>query len=785
MKKHWSLLFYLGIVIIFGLAIYWIVEQGKVLEHGRTTKIEQTISRTTVVDSFELFSKSLSHNLSHPLAVLVLQIISIIICARLFGFLFNKIGQPTVIGEIVAGIVLGPSVVGLFFPEISSFIFPVASLGNLQFLSQVGLILFMFVIGMELDVNMIRQQARGAVIISHASIIIPYTLGMGLAYHLFTAYAPDTISFLSFALFMGIAMSITAFPVLARIIQERGLTKTSLGSMAITCAAADDVTAWCILAAVIAIVKAGSFVSALFTIGLALAYVLLMLLVIRPFFRRLGSIYANREMVSKPVLAIVFLIMLMSAYVTEIIGIHALFGAFLAGVIMPPDLNFRKILVDKIEDVSLVLLLPLFFVFTGLRTQIGLLSEGHMWVTCGLVILVAILGKFGGSALAAKFVGQNWKSSLSIGALMNTRGLMELIVLNIGYDLGILSPEIFAMMVLMALITTFMTGPALDLINWLMPEKTKDAVVPEPVIKKIYRVLISFGAAHSGRKLLRLAHQMLTKHPVPINITAINISYNADINPWQVPEFEKESFSKIRSEAKKLNVDVDTIYHPVLDVRKEITKITQEEQYDLILVDAGKSLLKGTLIGNVAATVKLLYPPHLFKTILGTNKLSQLLPVNDMMDEKASSFIEDAHCSVGVFIDKDFYEARRILIPIFSASDLFLLKYAGKFVHSIHSAVTILDAGGLSQSDSRWQDEILRINKTGQESIQIVMGRTIDRSVLSRFDLMLVGYENWEKLVKSKSVWLEHIPSSLIIKHIDAGTEEIRRGITPLASSEL
>jgi hypothetical protein len=341
------------------------------------------------------------------------------------------------------------------------------------------------------------------------------------------------------------------------------------------------------------------------------------------------------------------------------------------------------------------------------------------------------------------------------------------------------------MMVLMALITTFMTGPALDLINWLMPEKTKDAVVPEPVIKKIYRVLISFGAAHSGRKLLRLAHQMLTKHPVPINITAINISYNADINPWQVPEFEKESFSKIRSEAKKLNVDVDTIYHPVLDVRKEITKITQEEQYDLILVDAGKSLLKGTLIGNVAATVKLLYPPHLFKTILGTNKLSQLLPVNDMMDEKASSFIEDAHCSVGVFIDKDFYEARRILIPIFSASDLFLLKYAGKFVHSIHSAVTILDAGGLSQSDSRWQDEILRINKTGQESIQIVMGRTIDRSVLSRFDLMLVGYENWEKLVKSKSVWLEHIPSSLIIKHIDAGTEEIRRGITPLASSEL
>jgi hypothetical protein len=234
-----------------------------------------------------------------------------------------------------------------------------------------------------------------------------------------------------------------------------------------------------------------------------------------------------------------------------------------------------------------------------------------------------------------------------------------------------------------------------------------------------------------------------------------------------------------------LSLDIETIYHPVLDVRKEITKITQEEQFDFILVDAGKSLLKGTLVGNVAATAKLLYPPHLLKTLLGTNKLSQLLPVNDMMDEKATSFVADAHCSVGVFIDKDFYEARKILIPIFSSPDLFLLKYGGKFVNSTHSSVTILDAGGLSQSDSRWQEEIVRINKTGQESIQILMGRTIDKSMLSRYDLMLVSYDNWEKLVKSKSVWLEHIPSCLIIKHIDANHHEIRKGITPLASSEM
>jgi len=204
-----------------------------------------------------------------------------------------------------------------------------------------------------------------------------------------------------------------------------------------------------------------------------------MLFIIRPLLKKLGTIYNKRGLVSKPMMAIVFMVLLISAYATEIIGIHALFGAFMAGVIMPPGLKFRNIVMEKIEDVSLVLLLPLFFVFTGLRTHIGLLSQGHLWVTCGWIILVAVAGKFGGSALAAKVVGQSWRDSLSIGALMNTRGLMELVVLNIGYDLGILSPEVFTMMVIMALVTTFMTSPAMDLINWLMPEKTKPAVKGE------------------------------------------------------------------------------------------------------------------------------------------------------------------------------------------------------------------------------------------------------------------------------------------------------------------
>lgn len=476
MKKKWSTLFYVVIVAGLGTVIYWIVKQGQALQNpALTTHQIQTAKDTTISNSFHVFTDSFNHNLSEPLAVLLLQIIIIIAFARLFGFLFKKIGQPAVIGEIVAGIILGPSIIGLFFPHINHFLFPAASLGTLQFLSQIGLILFMFIIGMELDLKAIGKQAYGAVIISHASIIIPYTLGMGLAYFIYQDYAPEGISFLSFALFMGIAMSITAFPVLARILQEKGLTRSKLGALALTCAAADDFTAWCILAAVIALVKSGSSISALYTIGLAVVYVLLMLKVVRPALKRLGNVYANQEKKRTPIIALFFILLIISSYTTSIIGIHSLFGAFIAGVIMPSGFSFRKIVIDKIEDVSIVLLLPLFFVITGLRTQIGLLNEGHLWITFGWILLVAVSGKFGGSALAARMVGQSWKDSLSIGVLMNTRGLMQLIVLNIGYDLGILSPEIFAMMVLMALVTTFMTGPALDLINWLIPEKPDTA----------------------------------------------------------------------------------------------------------------------------------------------------------------------------------------------------------------------------------------------------------------------------------------------------------------------
>ncbi|MBK5721271.1 cation:proton antiporter [Dysgonomonas sp. Marseille-P4677] len=459
-KRFRTIFFYILIIGGFSTIVYWIITTGKSLENGR-----KIIATASDASSFQGFLDSFVQNLQHPAGILLLQVTIIIIFARIFGWLFNKIGQPSVVGEILAGIVLGPSLLGLYLPDVSQFIFPVQSLGNLQVLSQIGLVLFMFVIGMELNLKVLKNKAHEAVVISHASIIIPFAAGIALAFFIYSSFAPEEISFMSFSLFLGISMSITAFPVLARIIQERGIHKTKLGAIVITCAAADDITAWCLLAAVIAIVKAGSFVSSIYTILLAVGYVLFMIRVIRPFLKRTAELYNTEKGFKKSAVAIFFLVLLISSFITETIGIHALFGAFMAGVIMPSNPRFRSIFIDKIEDVALVLLLPLFFVITGLRTQIGLLNDAYLWQITGLIILVAVLGKFIGSALAARYVGQSWKDSLTIGTLMNTRGLMELVVLNIGYDLGILNNEIFAMMVIMALVTTFMTGPLLNLIG--------------------------------------------------------------------------------------------------------------------------------------------------------------------------------------------------------------------------------------------------------------------------------------------------------------------------------
>lgn len=460
--RSYTLFYLVTIGALFGI-IFWVLRAGKQLESVSLGMPSPGHSTAAVPDH------SIASALSHPLAVFILQLIVIIIAARVFGALFKRLGQPAVMGEIIAGIVLGPSVLGAFLPEATAFLFPDKSLGNLGMLSQVGLILFMFVVGMELDVEVLKKKAGAAVVISHASIVVPFGLGVILAYFMYRDFAPPGIPFYGFALFSGIAMSITAFPVLARILRERQMTQTRLGAIAITCAAADDVTAWCLLALIITVVRAGSVAGSLYILVPAVAITAVMLFAVKPLLQRLPR--RETGAMRHSTLAIVLIVMLASAWACEVIGVHALFGAFLAGVVMPMDEEFRSQLTGKIEDVALVLLLPLFFVFTGLRTQVGLLNTPGLWLVCLLVTTVAIAGKFGGSALAARFTGETWKNSLSIGFLMNTRGLMELVVLNIGYDLGILTPQVFAMMVIMAIVTTMMTSPGLNIINRLYRER--------------------------------------------------------------------------------------------------------------------------------------------------------------------------------------------------------------------------------------------------------------------------------------------------------------------------
>ncbi|WP_162932355.1 cation:proton antiporter domain-containing protein [Solimonas sp. K1W22B-7] len=406
-------------------------------------------------------SGALAHWLQHlqePLPRLLLQIVAVVIAAKLMGRVAQRFGQPPVIGEMLAGIFLGPSLFGLLLPETQAWLFPPASLGSLKLLSLIGVIVFLFGVGAELDLARLRQQRAQALLVSHASILLPFLLGVLSALALYRPYAPTGVGFASFALFMGIAMSITAFPVLARILRERGLMGTPLGETAIACAAIDDVTAWCLLALVIALGQAQGAGTALPTLVATVLFIAALVGLLRPRLARLRDGEASGRIVA------LLLFALGCAWVTEVIGVHALFGAFLAGVAVSGQRQLRELVTERIEPFAGAILLPLFFAFTGLRTQIGLL-EGADWLMCTGVIAVATLGKLGGATLASRASGQGWRDALALGALMNTRGLMELVVLNIGYDLGFLSDRIFAIMVLMALATTMMTGPLLTLLK--------------------------------------------------------------------------------------------------------------------------------------------------------------------------------------------------------------------------------------------------------------------------------------------------------------------------------
>jgi len=394
----------------------------------------------------------------------LLALAAVVLVGRLLGAVLRAFGQPPVIGEVLGGILLGPSLLGRVAPVVSTYVLPASVAPALSVVAQLGVVLYMFLVGLELNGDLLRRRAQATVAISHASIVAPFVLGSLLALYLYPRLGTSTVTFTTFALFMGVAMSITAFPVLARILSDRGMTKTELGASALTCAAIDDVTAWCLLAFVVAVAKSDAR-SVLSILVLTVAFIATMFLGLRPLLTKRLVRSDDPVAPTREALALVLVGVLLSALATELVGIHAIFGAFLFGVIIPHDSSLARALRDKLHDLVTILLLPAYFAFTGMRTEIGLVSGASDWLICGLVILVATAGKFGGTLVAARATGLDWEHGIGLGILMNTRGLMELIVLNVGLDLGAISPTLYAMLVIMALATTMATSPLLSLLG--------------------------------------------------------------------------------------------------------------------------------------------------------------------------------------------------------------------------------------------------------------------------------------------------------------------------------
>jgi Kef-type K+ transport system membrane component KefB len=410
------------------------------------------------------------------LFTLVLQIAVILALCRAVGSLFRLIRQPRVVGEMFAGILLGPSLLGWVAPNLSAYLFPTSSLGFLSALSQVGVVIFMFLVGLGINPNELKSQGHAAVLTSHVSITVPFVAASFLALYLYPRLSDDSVSFTNFALFMGAAMSITAFPVLARILSERNTLGTRLGTVAIACAAVDDITGWCILAYIVALIRAESSPAPMWMrLGGIVLFALIMIYGVRRLLRGFESIYQRQGVLSENWMAFMLLLVLASALCTEALGVHLLFGAFLMGAIMPKEHHFVRYVLDRFETITITMLLPLFFAFTGLRTNIALLKGQDMWFYTVLIIAVATVGKLGGSMLASYLAGMRPREAAALGTLMNTRGLMELVILNIGLDVKVISPALFSMMVLMALITTFMTTPILEVVAPVPKSATEPA----------------------------------------------------------------------------------------------------------------------------------------------------------------------------------------------------------------------------------------------------------------------------------------------------------------------
>lgn len=725
-KKNY--LIYAVMLLLFGALIYMAIEEGDRFSH-------HAVASSTVAEDtpFTMFCQFVTDNLHHPLSILLIQIIAVLLMVRLFGFLFKHIGQPGVIGEIVAGIVLGPSVLGYFFPDVFQALFPPESLTNLELLSQVGLVLFMFVIGMELDFSVLKNKINETLVISHAGILVPFFLGIVASYWIYEEYAAAQTAFLPFALFIGISMSITAFPVLARIIQERNMTKTSLGTLAIASAANDDVTAWCLLAVVIAIAKAGTFASALYAIGLTALYIIIMFMVVRPFLKKVGEVYANQEVINKTFVALILLILIISSTLTEIIGIHALFGAFMAGVVMPPSIGFRKVMMEKVEDIALVFFLPLFFAFTGLRTEIGLINSPALWGVCLLLITVAVAGKLGGCAVATRLVGESWKDSFTIGTLMNTRGLMELVALNIGYEMGVLPPSIFVILVIMALVTTFMTTPLLHLVERVFARR-------EERLSAKLKLVFCFGRPESGRSLLSIFFLLFGKKMKAAQVVAAHFTVGTDLNPLNAEQYARDSFSLVDEKASELGLSVENRYRVTDKLVQDMIRLARKERPDMFLLGAGSKYRPDTA---------------------GSNGVLWLSLFRDKIDD----VMEQVKCPVAVFVNRGYSGSSPVSFVLGGVIDAFLLTYLESMLEGgaqVHLFLFDTDDEAFRQST----DPILA-KYSSQIRTQPFSGAA-NLTSAAKDGLLVMSHLSYTKLSEEEEVFRD-LPSLLVIRRPKKG----------------
>ncbi len=543
-------------------------------------------------------------------AAFFFAVVIVMLFARLMGAAVARFRQPRVMGEVLAGILLGPTVLGLVAPDLQRAIFPPDVIPIIGVAANLGLIFYMFLVGLELDLSQLRGRMGQTAAISNTGVAIPMLAGIAVALPTYELVGPPAKGgFTAFALFMGVSMSITAFPVLARILVERRMLRGPVGALALASAAIDDVSAWFLIALATAVATSGGGVDVVRTIGFALAFCVVMALAVRPLIARVSTAYDEAGRVPVTWITAIFAMVLLAAFTTEEIGIALIFGGFIAGAVMPRHAGLTEDVTHRIEDFVVLLLLPLFFAYTGLKTNVLLLDRVELVVLTLVLLVVAIACKFGGTLLASRVTGLPWRESAVIGALMNTRGLTELIVLNLALEKGVISEALFAALVLMALVTTFMAGPVL---NRLDPDND----FGEPVEAELERaaaetaqitpmpipdqsILVAPQTEAALDQMLAIAAPLATSEPPRELIIArlIEPPRGAEIRGGlQTEEFRlaeaAHEVERVRGELLARNVPARAVAFTSTDAGRDLAKLADREDVDLVLLD-GRRPLRG------------------------------------------------------------------------------------------------------------------------------------------------------------------------------------------------